>query len=282
MDDFSPLWQRGVTGHILPHVVAAAIILALGFVLGAVAARIVALGLARAGFNRLGEATGLDDDLARVGITLAPARVVGRIVFLVIFVAAFVQAINGLELRPISASLNAFLIYLPHVVLAAVLVLAGVIVGDTVGRGTANAMSRSGVLYHDVVGGVLRTTIILLAVLMALEQLTIASGFLFYVLLVLVGACSLAFAIAGGWGARAFAENLIAARYVERHLSVGDHIRIEGQTGTIERFDAMSTILRTDDGRRIIYPNGRFAGSVVEVATAPLPPIRAPDARSDM
>jgi small-conductance mechanosensitive channel len=273
MDDFSPFWQRGVAGHLLPHVIAATIILVLGFVVGAVTARIVAFVLARLGFNRLGEQTGLDDDLARVGIALAPARVVGRIVFFAILAAAFVQAINGLELRSISASLDVFLIFLPHIVLAAVLVLAGVIVGDTLGRGTANALSRSGVLYHDLVGGVLRTTIILLAVLMALEQLTIASGFLFDVLLVLVGACSLALAIAGGWGARAFAENLIAARYVERHLTVGDQIRIEGQTGVIERFDAMSTILRTDDGRRIIYPNGRFAGSVVEVGTASLPPV---------
>ena len=274
MDDARDFWlRRGLGNAYAPHVLIALAILVIGLAIGAIAARIVAVTLARAGFDRLGAQTGLDDDLARVGIRLAPARVVGRIVFIVIGIAAFVQAINGLELAPISASLNAFLIYLPHVVLAAVLVLVGVIVGDTLGRGTANAMSRSGVLYHDIVGGVLRTAIILLAVLMALEQLTIASAFLFYVLLVVLGGCTLACAIAGGWGARAFAENLIAARYVERHLSVGDHVRIEGQTGRIERFDVMSTILRTDDGRRIIYPNGLLAGSVVEVGEKPLPPI---------
>lgn len=271
--DPPPFWQHGMTPNFFPHLVIAAVILALGLIIGAVAARVAALTLARAGFNRLGEQTGLDNDLARIGIRMAPSRVVGRIVFWMIFVASFVQAVNGLELRPISASLNAFLIYLPHVVLAVILVLAGVIVGDTVGRGTANAMSRSGVLYHDVVGGVLRTAIILLAVLMALEQLTIASVFLFYVLLVLVGSGALALAIAGGWGARAFAENLIAARYVERHLSLGDHVRVEGQTGIIERFDAMSTILKTEDGRRIIYPNGLLANAVVEVGNVPLPPI---------
>ncbi len=273
MDDAFGFLQRGVAWAYFPHVVAALIILILGALIGWLAARIVARSLARAGFNRLGSQTGLDDDLARVGITLPPARVVGRIVLFVILIASFVQAINGLELAPISASLNAFLIYLPHVVLAAILVLVGIIVGDTLGRGTANAMSRSGVLYHDVVGGVLRTSIIVLAVLMALEQLTIASAFLFYMLLVLVGGCALTLAIAGGWGARAFAENLIAARYVERHLALGDHVRVEGQIGTIERFDVMSTILRTDDGRRIIYPNGLLAASVVEVGGSSLPPI---------
>lgn len=273
MNDLPTFWDHGMTPNFVPHLVVAAVILVLGLVIGAIGARVSTSTLARAGFNRLGEQTGLDDDLARIGITMAPSRVVGRIVFWVILIAAFIQAVNGLELRPISASLNAFLVYLPHVVLAVILVLTGVIVGDTVGRGTANAMSRSGVLYHDVVGGVLRTAIILLAVLMALEQLTIASAFLFYVLLVLIGSGALALAIAGGWGARSFAENLIAARYVERHLSLGDHVRVEGQIGTIERFDVMSTILTTDDGRRIIYPNGLLANSVVEVGRGPLPPI---------
>lgn len=274
MPEGPAFWQRhGFAAAYLPHALAALAILGIGTAVAWIAARITALTLARAGFDRLGAQTGLDDDLNRIGITLAPARVVGRIVFLVVFVASFVQAVNGLELAPISASLNAFLVYVPHVVLAAVLVLAGVIVGDTLGRGTARAMSRSGVLYHDVAGGVLRASIIVLAVLMALEQLTVASAFLFDVLLVAFGGCTLALAVAGGWGARAFAENLIAARYVERHLAVGDRVRVEGQTGRIERFDVMSTILRTDDGRRIIYPNGLLAASVVEVGETELPPI---------
>ena len=131
-------------------------------------------------------------------------------------------------------------------------------------------MSRSGVLYHDVAGTVLRTTIIVLAVFMALQQLTVESSFLFYVLLVAFGAVAFAFAIAGGWGARAFAENLIAARYVERHLRAGNFIRALGYTGAIERLDATSTIVRTADDRTIIFPNGLLARSIVESAARPL------------
>ncbi|MBD5632962.1 MAG: mechanosensitive ion channel [Candidatus Eremiobacteraeota bacterium] len=265
--------REAVASAFVPNLIVALFILVVGVVVGWIAARILTAVLTRAGFDRLGARTGLDDDLARVGIAMRPSRLVGRIAYFAIVAAAFVQAINGLELTPISASLGAFLTFLPHVVLAAVIVLAGIIVGDVLGRGTAGAMSRSGVLYHDLVGGVLRTAIVLISILMALEQLTIASAFLFDVLLVALGGCTLGLAIAGGWGARAFAENLIAARYVERHLSVGDYIRIEGQTGFIERFDVMSTILRTDDGRRIIYPNGLLASSVVEAGSGPLPPI---------
>ncbi len=265
--------QADAASAFVPNLIEAAVILVLGVVVGLIGSRAVTVALTKAGFDQVGARTGLIDDLKRVGIAMRPARLVGRIVFLVIVAAAFVQAVNGLELAPISASLAAFLTYLPHLVLAAVLVLVGIIIGDLIGRGTARAMQRTGVLYHDVVGGVLRTSIIVLTVLMALEQLTVASAFLFEVLLVTLAGFVLALALACGWGARAFAENLVAARYVERHLSVGDHVRIEGQVGRIESFDVMSTILRCDDGRRIIFPNGLLSRSVVEAGDQPLPPV---------
>jgi small-conductance mechanosensitive channel len=257
-------------GRYVPNLIVALAIVIAGLVFGWLASRFVTALLTRLGFDQLGHRTGLIDDLARVGIAMRPSRLVGRIAFYIILAAAFVQAVNGLELAPISETLGTFLTYLPHVVLAVVLVLVGIIVGDTVGRGTASAMSRSGVLYHEVAGTVLRTTIIVLAVFMALQQLTVESSFLFYIVLVGFGAVAFALAIAGGYGARAFAENLIAARYVERHFHIGTFIRVLGHTGAIERLDATSTIVRTADDRTIIFPNGLLARSVVESATHPL------------
>jgi len=264
------LHDVAATWSYAPNVFAAAAILVLGALFGWVAGRFVAKLSARLGFDTLGERTGLVDDLARVGLTLSPSRLVGRMAFFGILAATFVQAVNALDLAPISASLGIFLTDLPHVVLAAILVLAGIVVGDTVGRGTAGAMSRSGVLYHDVAHGVLRSAIILLFVLMALEQLTVAAGFLLYVILVALGGAALAAGIAGGWGARAFAENIVAGRYVEHHLKIGEFIRIGDYVGEVERLGATSTVVRTSDGRSIIFPNGYLARSVVESAKEPI------------
>ena len=179
------------------------------------------------------------------------------------------QAIDTLELAPLSLALGLFLAFMPHVVLALAIILAGVIIGDLLGGATARTMSRSGLLFHDLAGPGLRTLVILLAVLMALQQLTIASGFL-------LGGTSagtplLAGGLALGWGGRTFAENLMASRYVERHLHTGDHISVGGLDGTIERIDVMSTILRTADERSVIIPNGVLARSAVEARAVTLP-----------
>ena len=152
--------------------------------------------LSRIGFDSLADKTGLTEDLASVGLRARCSQLIGRLVFIIVAIAALVQGIDTLELSPLSEALKSLLDYMPHVVLAVVVVLVGVIVGDTLARGTSGAMSRAGVLYHGLAGSVLRMMVIVLAILMALQQLTLESGFLLYVLLVVLAGG----ALAGGTG----------------------------------------------------------------------------------
>jgi len=247
----------------VPHLIGALLIVLVGLLAAWIIGRIVQAILARLGFDHLGERTGLIDDLATVGIRAHPSALIGRVSFFFVLLATLVQAADTLELAPLSDALRNLLIFAPHVVVAIVLVLLGVIVADSLASGASGAMSRAGVLQHGTAGTLIRTAVIALAVLMALQQLTIESAFLLEVLLVILSAAALGAAIAGGWGARTLAENLVAARFVERHFHVGDFINIDGIGGTIEKLDLMSTAIRTDDDRRIILPNGMLTRSAV-------------------
>ncbi len=249
----------------LPNVVGAAIVLVLGWIIALVVDRVVTAALRRADFDGLAVRTGMIDDLARVGIAMEPSRLIGRMGFWVILAGAALQAINALELAEFSRSLGGFVAFLPHVVIAVVVVFAGIIVGDIVGRGTTGAMWRSGVLYHDVTGGFVRTAIIVIAILIALQQLTIESEFFFEIILAAFGSLALAFAIAVGWGARRFAENSLSGRFVEKQFAIGDRISFNGLYGTVERFDTLCTVLRTDEGRKLLIPNRALTDSIVEV-----------------
>ncbi len=248
----------------IPRLAGAIVIFIVGGAIAWLFGRVVTALLSRLGLDALGDRTGLTEDLASVGFNAKPSRLIGRLVFLIVLIAGLVQGIDTLELRPLSDALNNLLNFLPHVVLAVVIVLLGVIVGDTLARGTAGAMSRAGVLYHGLAGSLLRTMVIVLAVLMALQQLTVESGFLLYVLLVVLAGAALAAGIAGGWGARSLAENLVAGRYVEREFSVGDFIRVDGTAGTIERLSATNVVVHTNDGRQVHVPNGMLTRMAVE------------------
>jgi len=266
MDDARRVLVQDFTATIayVPHIAGALIILLIGGCIAWLFGRLATMLLARVGLDSLGHRRGLTEDLATVGIAAPPSRLIGRLIFFIFLVAALNQAVDTLEFVPLSLALRDLLNFTPHLVVAAVLVILGVIVGDVLARGAADAMSRAGVLYHGLAGSLLRTLVIVLAILMALEQLTIDSGFLLYVLLMVVGGATLAFAIAGGWGARTLAENLVAGRYVEREFALGDFVKVDGTAGTIERLSATSVIVRTDDDRRITVPNGLLTRMAVE------------------
>lgn len=271
MDDARRILVHDFTQTInyIPHLVGALLILLVGGFIAWLLARVVTALLARVGLDGLGDRTGLTEDLAKVGIQARPSRLIGRLTFFVVLLAALNQTIDTLELTPLSQALRDLLNFTPHVVLAVVVALIGVIVGDTLARGAAGAMSRAGVLYHGLAGSLLRTIVIVLAMLMALQQLTIDSAFFLYVFLVMLGGGALAFGIAGGWGARALAENLIAGRYVEREFAVGDFVRVDGTAGKIERLSPTSVIVRVDENRRVTVPNGLLTRMAVESEAAP-------------
>ena len=256
----------------LPHLASALIILIVGSAIAWLLGRIVRASLGRLGLDALADRTGLTEDFASVGMRVRPSQLIGALTFWTVFVAAMVQAIDTLELAPLSDALRSLLAYLPHVVLAVVVVIAGIITGNMIARGTADRMSRAGILYHAVAGTVLRTTVIVVTILMALQQLTVDSAFLFYVLLVLLGGAALAGGIAAGWGARTLAENLVAGRYVERQFAVGQAISVDGTSGTIERLEPASLTIVTDDGRRVILPKALLTRTAVEAGTTPESP----------
>src|SRR5204863_3495832 len=135
---------------------------------------------------------------------------------------------------------------------------------------TSAAMSRAGVMYHTLVGSLVRVLVLFLTLLLALQQLTIEAVFLFQVVLILLGGTALAVAIAFGWGARALAENVAGGRYVEQNFGEGDTISMSADglaqpiDGTIERLGLTSTTVRTRDGRRVVVPNGVFVRAVVQ------------------
>jgi small-conductance mechanosensitive channel len=269
-----------VVATFLPRLAASLLVLLIGWALARLLGWLVDSLLARLGLDRLAEETGLTEDLARVGLRVRPARIVGRLAYFIVLVAALVQAVDVLGLAPLSDALRRLLEFMPNVVLALAILLGGALAGEALARAVGAALARAGVLYHAVVATLVRLLVLILALLMALQQLTIEAGFVFAVLLLLLGAAAFAAALAFGWGARTVAENVASGRHVEQNFAEGDVVAIlEGPVevaGTIERLGLTSTTLRTADGRRVLVPNAIFARAVVQAepaaAGAPAPP----------
>jgi len=217
----------------LPNLIAALVILAVGFFIAMVLERIT---------RRLLSAVGLDRrPLARrwlgdsVGIQRLP-RTGGRIVYWIAGLITVGLAIDALNLAWLSAGFARVVAYLPNVLAAAAVVFVGYIAANFLYRETA-ARSAGTVFWGRLVRGAILTV----AGFMALQQLGIATAIVTTAFTVAISALAVAGALAFGLGNRELAGRVTRDWYERlsgpRYRRYDDDTAAGGRPGIEERDD---------------------------------------------
>jgi hypothetical protein len=211
----------------IPNLIAALVILAVGFLIAMALDRITrrllsAIGLDRRPWARrwLGSGTGMQR-LPTTG---------GRIVYWIAGLITIGVAIDALNLPWLSAGFARVIGYLPNVLAAAAIVVVGYIVANFLFRETAARSSRT-TLWPRLVRG----AILAVAGFMALQQLNIATAIVTTLFTVTISAMAVAGALAFGLGNRELAgrvtrdwyERLSAPRYRRFESGPGERPGIE-------------------------------------------------------
>ena len=128
----------------LPNVVAAGLILLVGWFVARVVRRIVTGLLAAAGIDRLGERVGLSGVLG----TQTLSGLIGLVVYIFILVPVAISALNALAIeaitRPATNMLNTFLAAVPNIFAAAVVLAISYVVGRLVAGLVSNLLAGIG------------------------------------------------------------------------------------------------------------------------------------------
>jgi hypothetical protein len=128
----------------LPNVVAAGLILLVGWFVARIVRRIVTGLLAAAGLDRLGERVGLRQVLGRQTLS----GLVGLVVYIFILLPVLISALNALQIeavtRPATNMLDTFLIAIPNIFAAAVVLAIAYIVGRLVAGLVTNLLAGIG------------------------------------------------------------------------------------------------------------------------------------------
>ena len=254
-------------GESLPRLAGAVVLLVVGVLVARLAGLLARRALLALGADRLAERFGIHDVLARLGLERSLSRVIGILVRLALTVVVVFAAASALGLGALSASLNQVLLFLPKLVVAVVLVLAGVIIGQFAGNRVdrlADQMALGGPL-----GRLTQAAIVAIFVLTALAQLGISTEILTAILGIVIVALALAVALAFGLGSRDVAREVSAGRYVGGAFRVGQTISVDGIRGEIASLETAATVLRTDDGRTVRIPNHLLLESIVTLHDLP-------------
>ncbi len=200
---------------VLPSLLAMSIIFFAGLVVAWTASQALERLLRVVGLDRLFDRLGVTGALLRGGVKTDPSRLVGQAAYWLVMIFATVAALGALNLQPINDFAKSFLAYVPHLVTASLILVAGWLLSNFVSQAVLIAAVNAGLPPARLVATCSRWGIQLLAVAMALEQLGIARNIVVVGCGITLGGIVMAGAIAFWLGAKDLAKD-----YLERGLSV--------------------------------------------------------------
>ena len=259
----SILEQAGESlGGFLPQLAGAVALLLVGLLVARLVGRLVRRALRAAGVDDLGARWRVSDTLARAGVSPSLAQVAGTAVTIVLSVIVVFAALTLLGLEPLSESLNEAVLFLPNVLVALTLMLAGVILAGLV-RERVDRLTYQ-MDFPVPLGQLAQAATLALFAITAAAQVGVSAEVLTLVIAIVLAAVAATFAIAFGLGGREVARALNAGRFVRAAFVVGDNIRVGDLSGQIVVIDTDATVLRTSDGR-VRVPNHMLVESVVTI-----------------
>lgn len=248
----------------LPNLVAAIVILLIGWVVATVLAIVVDKVLDAVRFDDLMRRANVDEAIARSGVRIEPSNLIAQLVKWTVLLVTFMVAADALQLRTVTAALNGIIFYIPNVIAAIIIVSLGMFLANFVANLVRGASASIKMDTANMLAAVAYWTIVLFAVLAAVGQLNIAPAFVQTLYTALIGAAALAAAIAFGLGLRDTAREYAAGRELSMNFHQGDRLEFEDTAGTIESIGFSTTNLVTAEGN-LSVPNSLLLTKVVRI-----------------
>ncbi|MFC1614366.1 mechanosensitive ion channel domain-containing protein [Gemmatimonadota bacterium] len=186
---------------------------------------------------------------------------VGRIVFWTVFLVFFAAATNALNMPVVTEALRSVVKYLPDVFATILIILAGIVISNLARSSILAKKESLGISQAEFISQGVKYSIILIAIVIALDQIGIDSTLLIYLTTILLGAMIGGAALAFGLGARTAVSNIIASHYLRQNYKVGQRIKINGIQGKIVEFQNTVVVLDSPDGL-VFVPSKEFSEKV--------------------
>lgn len=193
----------------LPSILAAFLLLLVGMVI----ARFARLGVEKFfKFTKLDDYTEqikINELTARLGFGDSPGFVVGFLVYWLIILVFLVSAANVVELAVVSELMQRFVLFVPKLIGAVLVLAGGLLLGHFFADIVHNAATANKLDGAVGLSKAVRFTVVTFAAIMALEQIGIGTQIITSSIQIIVGAVGLGLALAFGLGGRDAAADII-------------------------------------------------------------------------
>ncbi|MDQ2889736.1 MAG: small-conductance mechanosensitive ion channel [Gemmatimonadota bacterium] len=193
----------------IPRVIAFLVILLIGWFIASLLAKAVAALLRAVNFNDLARRSGISDFVEKMGVQTDPSGLLADVVKWFVRLIALVAAFDALGLAAISDVLRQFLLWIPNLFVALVVLVIGGLLARAVARMVRGAAAEAGFTNPDTLAAVASVAVWAFAIIVAVNQVGIATALINTLFIGVVGALALAIGLSFGLGGREKAASLI-------------------------------------------------------------------------
>jgi hypothetical protein len=216
----------------IPAIIGALLILLIGWILSNILATIADRVLEAVGADRLYAEHGGQQVYGEAVGRVVPSDIGRELVRWVVRLVFLVAAANVLGLTQISELLNQVILWIPNLIVAAVILLVAPLIGRFVRGLIEVGAGQMGFSNASLLGRIAEIAIIAFAVLIAINQIGVAANLVNILFMGIVAALAIAFGLAFGLGGRDVAAELTRSWYDSSQQAAGRVRAATGQSGT--------------------------------------------------
>lgn len=242
----------------VPRLIGFAMILIAGWIVAALIEKAVVTVLRAMHFNGFAERAGMAGFLQKSNVDSDAAGTIGVIARWFVRLIALVVAFDALGLVAVSDILRQLLMWLPNLVVALVVLGVGGLAANALGKLVQGAATKGGLARPAFLASVARYAVWTCAVMVAINQLGIATTLINILLMAVAGAVALALGLSFGLGGRETAATIVRQWY-QRQQAGGSQLRHAGDAA--ERMNMLQPYPGTE--RRSLPADRRAQGNRV-------------------
>jgi hypothetical protein len=197
----------------VPRVIGFVLILLVGWVIASALAAVVAGVLRSVRFNEMAQRAGLSGFVRNMGVETDAAGFLAGVAKWFVRLIVLVVAFDALGLPAVSGVLQQFLLWIPNLVVALVVLVIGGLLANALAGVVRGATAEAGMGNPDLLASLARFAVWGFAVVVAVNQIGVAATLVNTLFMGLVGALALALGLAFGLGGRDTAGQIVRTWY---------------------------------------------------------------------
>lgn len=204
---FSDLFDSVI--YIVPQLIVAIVILIVGWLLALVIGKFVTTVIDKVKLDDALRSVGVEDALARGGVRLHVGAFIGGLVKWFILIAFAITALNLFQLTAVTIFLSSVALYIPSVIVAAIILVVSALVAGVLERVVRASASATHMPSAPLLGGITKWAVWIFGFLAAMSQLQIGVEVLNILLTGLIAMLAVAGGLAFGLGGKEHASRFL-------------------------------------------------------------------------